>query len=221
MLIQKLLNPKVKSLQIAGDGISALGLAKKVKFDIILMDLNLPKMSGMDVVAEIRKNGSNITTPIAVITSNVWEEQLDLIRQNGIDTIIQKPFNRKDLYFQIYTLCNEKKGDLIELNYLKQMSGGDHYFIVEVLATYQNNILTDMVKLTDAVHDGDKELSKNLAHKMKSSFRMLEIQEACEICEEIEIKQGVSNSINLVKILKIIIDKSLIETQDLILKYSN
>ncbi len=221
MLIQKMLGSKVKSLKIAGDGVSAIEKAREDKFDVILMDLHLPKMSGMEVVAEIRKSSANITTPIAVITANVWEEQLDMIKQNGIATIIQKPFNRKDLFFQIYTLCNERNGDLIHLDYLKQVSGGDHYFIVEVLVTYQNNIPSDMVKLTNAVQEGDVESSKTLAHKMKSSFRMLQIEEACEICEEIESSQETSNPVNLAKSLKKIIDKSLFEAQELILKYSD
>lgn len=221
MLIQKLLGTKVKTLQIAGDGIKAISLTDSVKFDVILMDLNLPKMSGMQVVEEIRKGGMNVTTPVAVITANVWEEQLDLIKKNGIDTIIQKPFNRKDLYFQIYTLCNERTGDLITLTYLKQMSGGDHYFIRDVLITYQKNILEDMIKLSHAVSEDDDNEARTIAHKMKSSFRMLEMKEACEICEEIELASKNTSSVNLVKVLKLIIDKSLLEAEELVKKYSD
>jgi hypothetical protein len=73
----------------------------------------------------------------------------------------------------------------------------------------------------NAVNQGDVIEAKTLDHKMKSSFRMLELEEACEICEEIEFMQENSNYLNLVKVLKIIIDKSLVEAQDLIIKYSD
>ena len=221
MLIQKLLTSKVKKLVLAGDGIQAIEIAQTEKFDIILMDLQLPKMNGIEVVQKIREKSRNVETPVAVITANVWEEQLDLIKKSGIDTIIQKPFIKKDLYFQIYTLCNNDKSDsLISLNYLNQISGGDHFFIAEVLETYRQNIMVDMDKLHNAVKADKQFEAATIAHKMKSSFRMLEMKDACEICEKIELSQHAGTNENLIKVLNVIIDKSLIDAKLLSQKFS-
>jgi len=221
MLIQKLLGKKLKHLDIAGDGESAVELTLSKKYDVILMDLQLPKMNGLDALVEIRKGKLNTMTPVAVITANVWEEQLDLIKKSGVKTIIQKPFIKKDLYFQIYSLFTERTEDLINLNYLNQISGGDHFFIEEVLSTYQNNILVDFEKLNTAVDSKNMEESRTIAHKMKSSFKMLDITEACNICRDIEDAKVAGASVDLIKVLKSVIDRSLMESAQWIEKHKN
>ncbi|MBB4613500.1 response regulator transcription factor [Novosphingobium taihuense] len=80
---------------LATDGATGLELAKGMAFDFILLDVNLPDMSGFDVCAEIR--ASSVSTPVIMVTAR--EEVADRIRglKGGADDYLPKPFAFEEL----------------------------------------------------------------------------------------------------------------------------
>ena len=83
------------SVTLATDGTTALELATSLQFDFILLDINLPDMSGFDVCARLRENG--LTTPIIMVTAR--DEVADRIRglKGGADDYLPKPFAFEEL----------------------------------------------------------------------------------------------------------------------------
>ena len=85
----------------AYDGLSALSLFEENKPDIVLLDLNLPGMNGMDVCKEIRKT-SNV--PIIMLTARTQEMDKISGLMKGADDYITKPFSPTELLARVDSL---------------------------------------------------------------------------------------------------------------------
>ncbi len=102
-------------LKAAGfDVVSALdgniGLDKfhKEKPDLIVLDLMLPNVDGLDVCREIRKEGS---TPIIMLTARVEESDKLIGLELGADDYITKPFSPRELVARVRTVLRRAQGD--------------------------------------------------------------------------------------------------------------
>jgi DNA-binding response OmpR family regulator len=83
---------------VAGDGKSALALARSDKPDCIILDLGLPHMDGLDVTRELRKL-SNV--PILMLTARSEESDKLIGLELGADDYITKPFSPKELVARV------------------------------------------------------------------------------------------------------------------------
>ncbi|MBV1882563.1 MAG: response regulator [Pseudomonadales bacterium] len=92
VVIEKMLLKLGLAIDIAPDGCVAIELANKSKYDIILMDVQMPKMGGLEAAKEVFKgNGLNANTPIIAVTANVMEEDQALFKEIGMSGVIGKP----------------------------------------------------------------------------------------------------------------------------------
>ena len=87
----------------AADGAEGLEKAKKELPDIIILDINLPKLNGWEVLKAIRSDASGKLKNIPVIMLTVRGEDVDQIKglDNGADDYIAKPFIPKELLSRI------------------------------------------------------------------------------------------------------------------------
>jgi signal transduction histidine kinase len=83
----------------AVNGQEALELATKNKFDLILMDLQMPVMDGLAAVDSIRKFNKDI--PIIALTATSYETMLTDLHSKGLNDFIQKPFKPEELHSKI------------------------------------------------------------------------------------------------------------------------
>lgn len=81
---------------VANNGKEGITLAKSTQFDVIITDIQMPEMDGLEFVAEIRKNKSYAQTPILIVTVNL-EENKEKIKASGATGWILKPFDPKKL----------------------------------------------------------------------------------------------------------------------------
>ncbi|WP_042695178.1 PP2C family protein-serine/threonine phosphatase [Azospirillum sp. B506] len=80
---------------VAADGRQALDLAKATPFDLILLDLNLPRLSGTEVLRRLTKDGHLSDTPVVVISSLTNMEETVLCLDLGAADYLPKPFNAR------------------------------------------------------------------------------------------------------------------------------
>ena len=85
----------------AGDGLAALAVFRAEKPDFVILDLNLPKLDGLDVCREIRKE-SNV--PIIMLTARVEEADRLIGLELGADDYIVKPFSPRELVARVRTV---------------------------------------------------------------------------------------------------------------------
>jgi DNA-binding response OmpR family regulator len=85
-------------VRIAHDGKSALSLAKTEKPDLVILDLGLPQMDGLDFTREYRKTSN---TPIIMLTARSEESDKLIGLEIGADDYITKPFSPKELVARV------------------------------------------------------------------------------------------------------------------------
>lgn len=81
----------------AADGVEALELAKKNPADLVLTDVNMPRMDGLQLVRELRALESYKFTPMLVLTTESGQETKQRGKQAGATGWIVKPFNPEQL----------------------------------------------------------------------------------------------------------------------------
>ncbi|MCX6053709.1 MAG: response regulator transcription factor [Chloroflexi bacterium] len=90
------------------DGLTGLEKNRKEKPDLIILDLMLPGMDGLDVCREIRKESK---TPIIMLTARVEESDKLIGLELGADDYITKPFSPRELVARVRTVLRRASGD--------------------------------------------------------------------------------------------------------------
>ena len=83
--------------EIAADGVEAVEAAARRRFDLIFMDIQMPRKSGTEATRDIRKGGLNRDTPIVALSANVMPEQRAAYIAAGMNNCIGKPFNLDEI----------------------------------------------------------------------------------------------------------------------------
>jgi DNA-binding response OmpR family regulator len=81
--------------EVAADGVTAARRATGEPFDLILLDVMLPKMDGFEVCREVRRAG--VTTPIILLTARAQEAEKVLGLELGADDYVTKPYSAREL----------------------------------------------------------------------------------------------------------------------------
>ncbi len=85
------------NLLTAADPAAALALAESNRFDLILLDINLPGMSGYELLERLRGAKATASTPIVAVTANAMPEEIEKARAASFDQYLTKPFRLPEL----------------------------------------------------------------------------------------------------------------------------
>jgi len=106
-LIEIILKNRGISIAIASDGEEAVEMARREKYDIIFMDIDMPKKNGIAATAEIKKHSKfNANTPVVALTAKALEGDKEELLAKGLDEYMSKPIQKDELeailkkYFQ-------------------------------------------------------------------------------------------------------------------------
>ena len=107
-LITTLLNQRgIKTLE-AEDGASALEISREFKFDLILMDIRMPKLNGIEVTEQLRQEETNKNTPIIALTAHALPHEQESFLSAGMDACISNPVLDHQLFKLIDTWAINK-----------------------------------------------------------------------------------------------------------------
>jgi signal transduction histidine kinase/DNA-binding response OmpR family regulator len=115
-LIKHLFHNKVTSLEIAENGKMAIDILKRKTFDVILMDIHMPLMDGIETTKYIRKN-MILNLPIIGFSANVSEKEREMCLKAGMNECINKSFVNHEIYetlYKVITVNKKYKEDLEE-----------------------------------------------------------------------------------------------------------
>jgi two-component system alkaline phosphatase synthesis response regulator PhoP len=93
----------------AGDGVTALATARHERPDLIVLDLNLPGMDGLDVCRALRRESD---VPIIMLTARVEETDRLIGLELGADDYIVKPFSPRELVARVRAVLRRVRGDV-------------------------------------------------------------------------------------------------------------
>lgn len=100
------------------NGLAARTAGMSTKYDLVLLDQQMPKMTGLEVVQALRSEGPNLQTPICMCTAKSHELNFDEIQaQYSISEVFHKPFSPKDLLEKLTSAiqqagCSEEGGSI-------------------------------------------------------------------------------------------------------------
>jgi len=103
----------------AEDGLVALTKTQENEYDLILMDMRMPVMDGLEATRKIRE--FNTTVPIVCMSANVYKEDKMAAEESGMNDFIEKPLERKDIENTLLKLLNYEFSNKREtqINYQK------------------------------------------------------------------------------------------------------
>ena len=109
-ILQIQLNARGYTVYTAADGLEALDIVEKEMPDLVLLDINMPKMDGFEVVRRIRKNKTTEFIPIVMITAlrDTRENRIKSI-ESGADDFIEKPFDSLEVLARVRSLLRIKQ----------------------------------------------------------------------------------------------------------------
>jgi two-component system cell cycle response regulator DivK len=96
-LIEMILKANSYTLLKATDGEEALDIATRERPDLVLMDIRLPKMGGLEVAKRLRKNAALSHIPIIALTAHAMKGDEEKAIEAGCDSYLSKPVNTREL----------------------------------------------------------------------------------------------------------------------------
>jgi len=82
----------IKNVDEADDGSTALPKIQQNKYDVILMDWNMPQMSGLELLKAVRSDPNTKNVPIVMVTAEALKDNIVAAAQAGVNDYVVKPF---------------------------------------------------------------------------------------------------------------------------------
>ncbi|MFK5857070.1 MAG: PAS domain S-box protein [Bacteroidota bacterium] len=201
----------------AENGFEAVELMKNSSFDIVLMDIQMPVMNGIEATRIIR-NKLKINTPIIGLSANAFKTEIEACMSIGMNEFITKPFEDNDLFQVIVkhykkpvdpnldqhiagTTLNISTDKLYDLSKLKQMSKGNDVFVNKMLTLLINNFPIYIEEFRNSFDNGDIESLQKIVHKLKPSLANLSITSIKQDIQDIESFDVKINSLEQLRLL--------------------
>jgi CheY-like chemotaxis protein len=107
MITKKILEKNKMNCLVADNGMDAIKMVKENDFVVVLMDIHMPGISGIEATQKIRE--FNTQLPIIALTAVTIDENLDEFYRAGFNEIIPKPFKPEEFFEKIYRTLEAKK----------------------------------------------------------------------------------------------------------------
>ena len=172
----------------AENGKEALEILKNEKFDIILMDVQMPQMGGIEATEIIRKE-LQLSTPIIAFTANALKTEIDKCKKAGMNDYVTKPFD-EDVFIETIAKHTLNKKSLIPNSVAKQtfssqklynlaslnkLSRGNNEFVIKMINIFVEQTADTIEKSATAINLNNFVEASQLIHKIKPSIESLGI----------------------------------------------
>ena len=233
-VIKELLDQREAQIVIAENGKIALDLLKKGKFDLILMDIQMPVMDGFTTAREIRKMKKYATLPIIALTANAQAEEKTMAEQAGMDDYITKPIEPRVLFNEIAKWTNrisqskevssiEKEEQHLNVRGVDMEKGlarlnNNRLSYLQLLQKLATSHRDDPQKIEGFINNKDWVSAKSVAHSIKGAAANLEADHLVKSLERLEKlieKQDSSAALKELKQTRITLNELAIDVQAL------
>ena len=182
---------------LAEDGRKAVAQISREMFDIVLMDVQMPEMDGLEATAAIRRNeaGSGRRTPIIAMTAHAIKGDRERCLAAGMDDYISKPLDA-DLLKQIIKRLTTARAPAARIaqqgkgpapGFLKAFEN-DWSFFAEVVEVFFSDYPRQLDSLRTSAERGDAAAFRRAAHSLKGMLRNFQAEAAAEKAFHLENK---------------------------------
>jgi PAS domain S-box-containing protein len=173
-------------VQVAGSGREAIALLEREDFDLVLMDIQMPDLDGLQATAQIRQmeRTSGKRLPIVAMTAQTGDSDRQLCLKAGMDAYVSKPIRVSELMNLIESVvpggsCMDSKHDqesVVEAQFANldealalSRVGGDFELLREVVGLFLDDYPRALEKIRTAVAANDATGVEHNAHSLKGS----------------------------------------------------
>ncbi|KAB7727083.1 PAS domain S-box protein [Rudanella paleaurantiibacter] len=208
--IGSLLNKWGISYTLAPDGMQAIEVCRQHKFDLILMDIQMPVLDGYEATVAIRSTRNpNQHVPIIALTASAMLDHKNIALAAGMDDFLTKPFDPPKLLALLRQYTPAELPDAnpsvpialgLDWRHLHDMYGPDLSTASEMFELFLNDIVPEINRLNDLCTAHDWAEVARLAHKLKPTFSMVGLTELEAKMAQIERSASQNSNSELVVI---------------------
>lgn len=164
---------------VANNGIEALDIIEKQNFDLVLLDVMMPKMSGYEVVSKLREKYSLYSLPVILVTAKNKPEDIIVGFEKGANDYLQKPFNNQELRARASTWIELKKAAQFAIT-------AEVYFLqAQIKPHFLYNALSTIMSFVRIEPEKARELLLELSNYLRESFNFKNMEQTMPIEREI------------------------------------
>ncbi|HEX7114617.1 MAG TPA: PAS domain-containing protein [Steroidobacter sp.] len=190
-------------VRVADNGAEGVRAYTEGKFDVVLMDLQMPVMDGLAATRRIRQiehEGGRDQTPIVALTANAMMGQLERCLEAGMNGFLTKPLDISRLHETFDRLGLGKPGTVptsshvqadrtpapVDLARLNELTGGDAEFASELITTFTASGTQVLDEIAQALAAFDRPGLSRAAHKLKGASANVYADRLRGLCESLE-----------------------------------
>ncbi|QDU98724.1 PAS domain-containing hybrid sensor histidine kinase/response regulator [Lignipirellula cremea] len=193
------------SVAVANNGQEAVEAVQRETFDLILMDVQMPILDGLEATRAIRKleRSSDHRTLIMAMTAHALQGDRERCLAAGMDEYLSKPIRAQNLFDKIASLCEvnraEEPADVaaaeeaspceaprIQWKDALNNVNGDDPLLKDVSDAYLQEYPEQLLQMRQAINNRDAKLLQRAAHTLKGSMRFYGVHRAYEIAYDLE-----------------------------------
>ncbi|MBI3651576.1 MAG: response regulator [Acidobacteria bacterium] len=207
LLAVRMLEKRGYMVTVVANGKLAVTAYEQERFDLILMDVQMPEMNGYEATARIRQleNTSHLHIPIVAMTAKAMKEDREECLKAGMDAYLSKPFQIGELVQIIQNLValpaaqeDGESADHLNLDALEDARvivnesellisvDGDRRFLRSIVDEFLAGYDAQLSELGECIHHKKSQRLYELAHSLKGALGMLRAEAACEAARRLE-----------------------------------
>ena len=213
LLIKNILLGWKANVDMADNGQIAVDMLKNKRYNIVLMDIQMPVMDGYQATEFIRNQlpSPQNEIPIIAVTAHATLTERERCENAGMNDFVSKPLESEKLFKKMKALIENPKlkgfdkgekeqllkinQDLTDLSYLKEISGGSEELMKEMIEIFLSETPDMLHGLTESAKTEDWKTFREIAHKIKPSITYAGIVSAEKLIEKIH--EDAKNQTNL------------------------
>lgn len=187
---KEFLRPGRFYLDVAEDGVEAVEMVAQNVYDLVLMDIHMPRMDGYEATRKIRESVSAEQLPIVAMTANVYDSDIQKALETGMNAHIGKPVQSEILYSKLLewipagerepcALEEDSVADMDEVNLPTNLAGcdigkalvnvnGNRAFLQKLLLDFLDDHGDELSVINASIASGDYSQAQRSVHTLKS-----------------------------------------------------
>ena len=186
MVLQVILKKCEVVVTIAHNGQEAINLIQEQEFDLVLMDVQMPIVDGLEATKYMRDE-LKLTTPIIGLSANAMREEVEICKQAGMNDYLVKPYSERALVEVMKKWSTEvnapevvidwnENADELDLSVLKQYVGNDIQVLKDVVSGYLEHLPPQLDRLELALVGSDVLALRHELHQLKASMEIIGVR---------------------------------------------
>jgi signal transduction histidine kinase/DNA-binding response OmpR family regulator/HPt (histidine-containing phosphotransfer) domain-containing protein len=212
-LALRLLEKMGYGADVAGNGLEAIESVQRQTYDVILMDVQMPEMDGLEATRQIIKRWGEERPRIVAMTADAMQGDRERCLEAGMDEYLTKPIRTAELVGALQRASTAQRGEsaaspdgssedggsiepIVDpdvLTRLVQSMGGDPEFVAELLDEFTADTPKMLADARSGLASGDAEIVRRATHTLKSNASTFGAAALASLCAEFEksAKEGI------------------------------